>query len=71
MGFFGDPYFGPMVIFASGGILIELVNDRTFALAPVDDVQANALLGSLKLSKLLDGLRGQDPVDRQSLVSLD
>ncbi len=65
-----DPHYGAMIIIASGGILIELLNDRAFALAPVSENQANELLDDLKLSRLLDGVRGQPAVNREALVSL-
>lgn len=70
LGMKNDAHYGPMVIIASGGILIELLNDRAFSLAPVTLQQADTMLGSLKLSKLLDGIRGQPAVDRDALISL-
>lgn len=70
LGMKNDPHYGPMLIIAAGGIFIELLNDRAFALAPVDAGQAVSLLSHLKLSRLLDGIRGQPAVDRAALVSL-
>jgi acyl-CoA synthetase (NDP forming) len=68
LGMKNDAHYGPMVIVASGGILIELLNDRTFSLAPVTHEQAETMLLGLKLSKLLDGVRSQAAVNRESLV---
>jgi len=65
-----DPHYGPMVIIATGGILIELIKDRCFALAPLNATQIDKMLNRLKLSKLLDGVRGQPTVNRQALVKL-
>jgi len=65
-----DPHYGPMVIIATGGIFIELIKDRCFALAPLNAVQVEDMLNQLKLAKLLDGLRGQPAVNRQALVEL-
>lgn len=57
-----------MIIVASGGILIELLNDRAFSLAPVDETRASELLGRLKLSKLPGAMRGQPTVNRLCLA---
>jgi len=65
-----DPHYGPMVIVATGGIFIELIKDRSFALAPLNRIQVEGMLEGLKLSKLLGGLRGQPAVNRQALVDL-
>ncbi len=70
IGMKNDPHYGPMVILASGGILIELLRDRAFDLAPLTIEQASELIDRLKLAKLLGGVRGQPAVDRQALVSL-
>ena len=70
VGMKNDPQYGPLVIVAGGGILIELIDDRAFALAPVNHQQANELLSRLKVSTLLNGFRGKPAVDRQALVDL-
>jgi acetate---CoA ligase (ADP-forming) len=62
-----DEQFGPMVMVAAGGILIEVLNDRTFLLPPIDEAVADRALAGLKIAPLLDGARGADPVDRPSL----
>jgi acetyltransferase len=53
---------------AAGGIMIELLDDRAMALCPVSPAQAEDMLGSLKLNRLLAGARGQPPVNRQALI---
>jgi len=70
VGMRNDPQYGPMVIVACGGVLIELLAERAFKLAPVDDVQANAMIEQTRLARLLSGVRGQAAVDRQALVDL-
>ena len=70
VGMKNDPQYGPMVIVACGGVLIELLAERAFKLAPVDDVQASAMVEQTKLASLLSGVRGQAAVDRQALVDL-
>ena len=70
VGMKNDPQFGPMVIVACGGVMIELLAERSFSLAPVDHSGANALIDQTRLAKLLAGIRGQEPVDRESLIEL-
>jgi acyl-CoA synthetase (NDP forming) len=70
VGMKNDPQYGPMVIVGCGGVLIELLAERAFKLAPVDDAQANAMLEQTRLASLLSGVRGQAAVDRQALVDL-
>jgi acyl-CoA synthetase (NDP forming) len=70
IGMKNDAQFGPMVIVACGGVLIELLAERAFQLAPLSRVQANAMIDRLRLAKLLAGVRGQSAVDREALVQL-
>ena len=70
LGMKNDPQYGPLLIISAGGILIELINDRAFALAPVSRQQAIELLEQLKVVKLLKGVRGQAPSDIAALVDL-
>jgi acyl-CoA synthetase (NDP forming) len=62
-----DDQFGPMVMVAAGGILIEILKDRTFLLPPIDEAVAGRAMASLKIAPLFDGVRGAAPVDRASL----
>jgi acyl-CoA synthetase (NDP forming) len=70
LGMKNDTQYGPMVIVACGGVLIELLAERAFRLAPVDAQQAAAMIDELKLGQLLAGVRGQAAVDRKALVEL-
>jgi len=70
LGMKNDAQYGPMIIVACGGVLIELLADRAFRLAPVDARQAEAMIDELKLGQLLAGVRGQPAVDRRALVDL-
>ena len=65
-----DAQFGPMVIVACGGVLIELLAERACRLAPVSVRQANSMIDEMRLAKLLAGVRGQGAVDRTALVEL-
>jgi acetate---CoA ligase (ADP-forming) len=68
LGAVNDPQFGPYIMVAAGGTLIELLQDRAIALAPVDHAEAEAMLARLRIGKLLAGLRGRKPADIAALV---
>ena len=70
LGTLTDPQFGPLVMVAAGGVLIELLADRGVALCPVDATEAEALLASLAIDPLLRGARGKPAADRASLVAM-
>jgi len=70
VGMKNDPQYGPMVIIACGGVLIELIAERAFKLAPVNAEQVNAMIEQTRLVRLLSGVRGQTGVDRAALVEL-
>lgn len=70
LGMKNDPQFGPLVIVACGGELIELLAERAFRLAPVDSIQANAMIDEIRLARLLAGVRGKAAVNRDALVEL-
>jgi hypothetical protein len=58
LGVVADPQFGSLVMVAAGGVLVEVMGDRRFALPPVDHRQAMAMLDRLAVRPLLDGVRG-------------
>jgi hypothetical protein len=64
-----DPQFGPLVMVGAGGVLIELLADRQFALPPLDAAAARRLLDRLALRPLLDGRRGRPPADLDALAA--
>jgi acyl-CoA synthetase (NDP forming) len=75
-----DPQFGPIVMVGAGGVLIEIMADRRFALAPFDSATARRLLDGLKARPLLDGKRGlpaanldtvADALTRFSVIAAD
>jgi acetate---CoA ligase (ADP-forming) len=63
LGLVRDEQFGPMVMVAAGGVLIEVLRDRRMALPPVDEVRAWQMLDRLAVRPLLDGVRGAPPAD--------
>jgi acetyltransferase len=63
-----DPLYGPMLVVGSGGILVELIKDVAFRLLPVTPEDARAMIGELKVAKLLAGFRGKPAADIDALV---
>jgi acetate---CoA ligase (ADP-forming) len=55
LGMVADPQFGPLVMVAAGGVLVEVLRDRRFALPPLDAHTARSLLDRLAVRALLDG----------------
>jgi acyl-CoA synthetase (NDP forming) len=68
LGLVHDRQYGPLVVVGAGGTLVEVLRDVRAALAPVDAAEAGALVDSLAMRPLLDGVRGRPPVDRAALV---
>jgi len=68
LGIVNDAQFGPLLMVAAGGILVELLDDRAVALCPLDARQAETLLASLKADRLLRGVRGRAPANRAALI---
>jgi acetyltransferase len=64
-----DPTFGPMVMFGLGGVYAEALADVSFRLAPLSQADAEEMIAEVQSARLLDGLRGAPPADRQALVN--
>src|SRR6266852_5437091 len=65
-----DPSFGKLVAFGLGGILVEVLKDITFRLAPASREDALSMLDGIAAAELLKGVRGSDPVHREALATL-
>jgi len=63
-----DPQFGMLLMLGAGGTLIEMLDDRALALAPIDELEAERKLDGLKLRKLLAGVRGARPAHVPSVL---
>jgi acyl-CoA synthetase (NDP forming) len=70
VGMVRDPGFGPLLVVAAGGTMVELLADRVVACPPVSRVGARRLLDGLRIRPLLDGWRGQPPVDVDALADV-
>ncbi len=65
-----DLVFGMMVMVGLGGVLVEVLKDVSFRRAPFGAAEAERMLGELRMSPVLDGVRGKPPVDRVALARL-
>ncbi|MEH6811950.1 MAG: acetate--CoA ligase family protein [Motiliproteus sp.] len=65
-----DPIFGLVLMFGLGGIFVEILKDVTFRSIPLSRLDARAMINQIKANKILDGARGQQPVDKEALVDL-
>jgi acyl-CoA synthetase (NDP forming)/GNAT superfamily N-acetyltransferase len=70
VGLAADPEFGPVVMVGLGGVMTDLLQDRAFAVPPLEQGAADAMVGSLRAAPLLDGYRGAPKADRQALVAV-
>jgi len=68
VGMNNDPQFGPLVTFGLGGIYVEVLKDVTFRVAPFTVRDAELMLKEIRTHALLDGVRGQPPVDKEAIV---
>jgi acetyltransferase len=69
LGMTRDPNFGPLLMFGLGGIFVEVMKDVTFYLAPITQDEAMQMLKSTRSYALLQGARGQEPVDLDAIAS--
>ena len=65
-----DPAFGKLVAFGLGGVLVEVLKDITFRLAPASAQEASSMLDSIAAAEILRGVRGGKPVDREALAAM-
>jgi acyl-CoA synthetase (NDP forming) len=65
-----DACFGPTVLFGLGGIFAEALRDVTYRYAPFDVDEALEMIGEIRGAALLDGFRGNAPVDRMAVAQV-
>ena len=65
-----DDQFGPVIMFGIGGIMVEVLKDVVFRVLPVSSYAARGMIDEIKSVKLLNGFRGQPPVDRKAIKRL-
>lgn len=62
-----DPIFGPVVVVGDGGKYVEALKDCAVLLPPFSEADVQAALRTLRIAPLLDGVRGEPPLDVQAL----
>jgi acetyl coenzyme A synthetase (ADP forming)-like protein len=65
-----DGSFGKLVAFGLGGVLVEVLKDITFRLAPASHEDALSMLDGIRAAEMLKGVRGGDPANREALADL-
>jgi acyl-CoA synthetase (NDP forming) len=65
-----DELFGPVVMFGLGGVFVEVLRDVTFRVPPFGRAEARRMLGELRGARVLDGVRGRPPADKDALVDV-
>lgn len=65
-----DPQFGPVLLFGTGGQLVEVFKDRALGLPPLNTTLARRMMEQTKIYKALQGVRGRAPVDLAALEQL-
>ncbi len=70
LGSSGDPQFGPVLLFGSGGQLVEVYRDRALALPPLNTTLAQRMMEQTRIFTALKGVRGRKPVNMAALEHL-
>jgi acetyl coenzyme A synthetase (ADP forming)-like protein len=65
-----DPSFGKLVAFGLGGILVEVIKDVTFRLAPTTEAQARSMLDGIAAAEVLNGVRGAAAVEKDAIARI-
>ena len=65
-----DRQFGPVLLFGSGGQLVEVLEDQALALPPLNTTLARRMMEQTKIHEALGGVRGRAPVDLAALETL-
>lgn len=68
LGIVRDPQFGPLLLVAAGGVLVEVLKDRRMGMPPLDEARARRLVERLRIRPLLEGVRGRPAADVDALV---
>jgi acetyl coenzyme A synthetase (ADP forming)-like protein len=70
VGAVSDGSFGKLVAFGLGGVLVEVLKDVTFRLAPATKADALSMLDGIQAAEMLKGVRGGEAVNRDALAAL-
>jgi acetate---CoA ligase (ADP-forming) len=62
-----DPQLGPVLLFGSGGVMVEVYNDVALRRCPITHSEAQAMIAEVKGARLLQGFRGRPAADVAAL----
>lgn len=65
-----DAAFGPVIVFGSGGVAVEVVADRVIGLPPLDEVLAKDMIARTRISRLLAGYRDRAPANLDAIADV-
>lgn len=65
-----DPTFGHVIMFGAGGVFVESLKDVTFRVCPIGENDAQSMLEDLKNKWLINGTRGQKPINTKLLKEI-
>lgn len=65
-----DNSFGKLVAFGMGGVLVEVLKDVTFRLAPATREDAASMMDGIQAAEMLKGVRGGKPVNREAVQDI-
>ena len=65
-----DAQFGPVILFGSGGVMVEVYGDHALALPPLNTTLAQRMMEQTRIFTALKGVRGRKPVDLSALEQL-
>lgn len=65
-----DPGFGPVLLFGLGGLFVEVFHDVSLRLIPIQPVDAQEMVEEIRAYPLLNGVRGQGPMDMEFLLEI-
>jgi acetyltransferase len=65
-----DAQFGPVILFGTGGVLVEVFQDRALSLPPLNRTLARRMMERTKIFKALQGVRGQKAIDLNELETI-
>src|SRR4030095_6166283 len=62
-----DPQLGPVLLFGTGGVMVEIYNDVALRRAPITRAEAHSMIAEVKGARLLQGFRGRPPAYIEAL----
>ncbi len=63
-----DPHFGPVIMLGTGGVLIDILDDVTFRMLPVDREDVQEMIEELRGKMFLKGYRGNPPLNEEAFL---